>query len=136
MFALTMMNGMCMAFPDVCLTPTPVGPIPIPYPNMSMGEMADPATCADTVNVLGMPALMQESQIMLSQGDDGGVNGGIMSGIFIGPTEFLLGADDVIFEGGPALPMGATMTGQNGEGMPNIEGDYIVPSQTVVMALG
>ena len=27
-------NGVTIAFPDVCKTPTPAGPIPIPYPNI------------------------------------------------------------------------------------------------------
>ena len=29
-------NGIAMGFPDVCKTPSPVGPIPIPYPNIAM----------------------------------------------------------------------------------------------------
>ena len=28
-------NGVTIAFPDVCKTPTPGGPIPIPYPNIA-----------------------------------------------------------------------------------------------------
>ena len=28
-------GGMTIAFPDVCKTPTPGGPVPIPYPNIS-----------------------------------------------------------------------------------------------------
>ena len=28
-------GGFTVAFPDVCKTPTPVGPIPIPYPNIA-----------------------------------------------------------------------------------------------------
>lgn len=27
-------GGMAIAFPDVCLTPSPSGPIPVPYPNI------------------------------------------------------------------------------------------------------
>lgn len=27
-------SGECLAFPDVSLTPTPAGPVPIPYPNI------------------------------------------------------------------------------------------------------
>lgn len=32
-------NGVTIAFPDVCKTPSPAGPIPIPYPNI--GKSAD-----------------------------------------------------------------------------------------------
>ena len=31
-------NGVTIAFPDVCKTPTPGGPIPIPYPNISQSD--------------------------------------------------------------------------------------------------
>jgi hypothetical protein len=45
MFANTQMMGMDFAFPDVCLTPSPAGPVPIPYPNIAMGPTAIP-NCA------------------------------------------------------------------------------------------
>ena len=57
MFQNTMGGGMNLGFPDVCLTPTPVGPIPIPYPNISTGATSNPATAALTVLCDGMPAL-------------------------------------------------------------------------------
>ncbi len=31
-------NGVTIAFPDVCKTPAPGGPIPIPYPNISQSD--------------------------------------------------------------------------------------------------
>ena len=31
-------NGTTIAFPDVCKTPTPGGPVPIPYPNIGMSS--------------------------------------------------------------------------------------------------
>ena len=31
-------SGVTSAFPDVCSTPTPGGPIPIPYPNIAMSS--------------------------------------------------------------------------------------------------
>ena len=34
-------NGMSIAFPDVCKTPTPGGPIPIPYPNIGKSSDTD-----------------------------------------------------------------------------------------------
>jgi len=36
--ASTKGGGMCLAFPDVCKTPSPGGPVPIPYPNTGMGS--------------------------------------------------------------------------------------------------
>ena len=31
-------NGVTIAFPDVCKTPTPGGPVPIPYPNIAQSS--------------------------------------------------------------------------------------------------
>ena len=31
-------GGMSMVFPDVCKTPSPGGPVPIPYPNIAMSD--------------------------------------------------------------------------------------------------
>ena len=58
MFALSMGAGMDMCFPDVCLTPTPVGPLPIPYPNMAMSAATMPMAftvlteCTPTLNMM------------------------------------------------------------------------------------
>ena len=53
MFGNSQMMGMDMGFPDVCLTPTPAGPVPIPYPNIGMGPTAIPGQ----VKVMGSPKL-------------------------------------------------------------------------------
>ena len=45
MFANTQMMGLDAGFPDVCLTPVPAGPVPIPYPDIAVGPMGKP--CRD-----------------------------------------------------------------------------------------
>jgi hypothetical protein len=40
-------GGVTIAFPDVCLTPSPGGPIPIPYPNIGFSS-DDSAGSKDT----------------------------------------------------------------------------------------
>ena len=35
-FIKTQMAGLDFAFPDVCLTPTPAGPVPISHPNLAL----------------------------------------------------------------------------------------------------
>ena len=87
-FASTMGTGMCMAFPDVCKTSTPVGPVPIPYPNIAQLAMANPATCALTVLIFNKPAATTMTMIMLSSGDEAGCAGGVISSLFIGPARF------------------------------------------------
>src|SRR5471032_1872289 len=102
-FASTMGTGMCMAFPDVCKTPTPVGPDPIPYPNIAQLAMANPATCAPNVLIFNKPAATTMTMIMMSSGDEPGCNGGFMSGLFIGPAQFTLGSMVVSIVGAPAV---------------------------------
>ena len=134
MFQLTMEGGMNMGFPDVCLTPTPVGPIPIPYPNISTGATTNPASTALTVLTECTPSLNQASEVLISNGDEPGVNMGVASGMIMGPTEFILGSFTV-FVGGPPAQRMTSMTGHNGLSM-NCPGVSLVPSQVRVLVLG
>lgn len=134
MFQSTMGGGMSLGFPDVCLTPTPAGPIPIPYPNMATGATANPMTTALTVLTDCMPSLNQMSQTMISMGDNAGVNMGVASGLVMGPQEFILGSFTVLKEGAPAQRM-TSITGHNGLSM-NAPGISLVPSQVTVLVLG
>jgi len=43
MFTNTQMMGMDLGFPDVLLTPTSFGPVPIPYPNIGNSPLAKPS---------------------------------------------------------------------------------------------
>ena len=134
MFQLTSAGGQNIGCPDTCLTPTPVGPVPIPYPNISTGATANPATTALTILCDGMPSFNQMTIIPMSQGDEAGTNLGIVSGMVMGPTEFILGSQ-VVFKGGaPAMRLTST-TGHNGLSM-NCPGTAIAPSQVVVMVMG
>jgi hypothetical protein len=134
MFQLTMMGGMMMGFPDVCLTPTPAGPVPVPYPNISTGTTTIPTTTALTVLTDGMPSLNQMSKVYISNGDNAGVNMGVASGTVMGPTEFILGSLTVLKQGMPAQRM-TSMTGHNGLSM-NCPGVCLAPSQVTVLILG
>ncbi len=134
MFQSTMMGGMSLGFPDVCNTPTPVGPVPIPYPNISTGATANPATTALTVLTDCMPSLNQMSQTLLSNGDNAGVNMGVASGLVMGPQEHILGSITVLKEGAPAQRM-TSITGHNGLSM-NCPGVSLAPSQVTVLVLG
>ena len=129
MFVCTMEDGMTMAMPDVCLTPAPPAPpLPIPYPNMGQLMMATPPV--PTVLVCGVPALNKASMVAISSGDEPGVNGGVISGVFIGPVEFVMGSMVVTIGGQPAVRLGDPIKGNDG----NAFGSVIVPSQPLVMA--
>lgn len=131
MFAVTKQNGQCMAMPDVCKTPAPPAPpIPIPYPNISMPMMGMP--CTLKVLICGMPALTKASKISLSNGNQPGVAGGLVSGKIMGATEFILGSLKVKLEGNPAVKLGDPTKQNDG----NAVGSVLVPSQAVVMIMG
>ena len=38
--ATTVAGGMCNGMPDTCNTPTPAGPVPVPYPNVAQCNQA------------------------------------------------------------------------------------------------
>jgi hypothetical protein len=129
MFANTQMMGIDTGFPDVCLTPTPAGPVPIPYPNIAAGPMGVPAA----YNVLWMctPAHNMMTTIPMTNGDNVGVNMGVASGTVMGPSRHLTAAFTVIVGGAPATRM-TSVALQNSTNCP---GARIVPSQVKVMLL-
>ncbi len=133
MFQLTMAGGENIALPDVCLTPTPGGPVPTPYPNISMSMTALPPTTVMTMLVDGTPVLNMLSEIPISNGDEAGVNMGVISGMIMGPTRYIMGSETLMLEGIPAVKL-TSETGQNGE-MMNAEGACLVPSQEIMIVL-
>ena len=90
-------GGMSTVFPDVCNTPTPGGPVPIPYPNI--GKSSDATAGPTTVTTDGQMPMTQDAQYMMSNGDQAGSAMGVMSGTIQGPCEFMMYSFDVKFEG-------------------------------------
>jgi hypothetical protein len=127
----TLQNGQCLGFPDVCLTP--VGPVdvPIPYPNIGMCPTGVMTTT--TVLVANMPALTQGSQLPMSQGDDAGASGGVMSGMILGPIAFRTASSKVAFQGQKVIVLTA-MTAHNGASANYPAGVLMSPSQAKVLA--
>lgn len=124
-----------MGNPDTCLTPAPPGPpIPVPYPNTSMCTMAVPPTTAMNVLLTAGPAHNIMTMVPMSQGDNAGLNMGVMSGMVMGPTRWLKGSMKVMMGGKPAVRL-TDMTGHNGASM-NVPGNTIAPSQQKVMIMG
>jgi hypothetical protein len=91
-------NGLTTAFPDVCKTPSPAGPVPIPYPNVA--KSSDSASTASTVKCDGNPACVKDSNFSTSTGDEpGSAGGGVVSNKIKGKAEFVNFSFDVKFEG-------------------------------------
>ncbi|MFT5506585.1 MAG: hypothetical protein ACI8XC_004313 [Gammaproteobacteria bacterium] len=129
MFASTQMPAISFGFPDVCLTPTPVGPIPIPYPNIAVSAMAIPTifnqfTCA-------MPDHNLATVTPLSNGDNAGVAMGVASGLVMGPSRHMLGSFKVFKSCMPATTM-LKPTIQNSTNAPGIS---LSPSQIKVLIM-
>lgn len=90
-------NGITSAFPDVCKTPTPGGPVPIPYPNIAMSQ--DTSKGASTVKCDGNPVCVKDSNFMVSTGDEPGSLLGVASNKVKGKAEFVNFSFDVKIEG-------------------------------------
>jgi len=91
-------NGVTVAFPDVCKTPSPGGPIPIPYPNVA--KSSDTAKGTKKVSVHGNPVCVKDSNFSTSTGDEAGTaGGGVASSKTKGKAEFVNFSFDVTFEG-------------------------------------
>ena len=115
--------------PDVCKTPTPTGPVPIPYPNIAQNAMFIPSTIAKKVKIVGASAVIVGAKTGLSNGDEPGVLGGVSSGSFIGEMECTKGSSKVRIEGKGAVRMGDSTKQNKG----NTMGMIAVPSQPIVM---
>ena len=91
-------GGVATAFPDVCKTPSPAGPIPIPYPNIA--KSSDTAKGTSKVKCDGNPVCVKDSNFSMSTGDEAGsAGGGVASNKIKGKAEFVLFSMDVKFEG-------------------------------------
>ena len=110
-------SGVLMGFPDVCKTPTPAGPIPIPYPNIA--KSSDTAKGSKKVKVDGNPVMVKGSNFSQSTGDEAGSVGGVASSVTKGKAEFILYSFDVKFEGKNVSRLGDLMLGNKGSS-PNV----------------
>ena len=98
-------NGVTIAFPDVCKTPSPAGPIPIPYPNI--GKASDTSGGPTKVTTDGKMPMTKGAKYSMSTGDEAGsAGGGVVSGKIKGTCEFMLYSFDVKFEGKNVCRMG------------------------------
>jgi hypothetical protein len=89
---------MSIVFPDVCKTPSPGGPIPIPYPNT--GKASDTSDGPTSVKVDGKMPMTKGAKYKMTTGDEAGTaGGGIISSTTKGEAEFMMYSFDVKIEG-------------------------------------
>jgi len=90
------------------------------------------ANCQLKHLIMMMPAHNLGTTIPLSNGDEPGVAGGVMSGTIIGPARNLKGSVKVLHGGMPATRM-LDSAMQNSTNVPG--GMTMIPSQTKVMIM-
>ena len=100
-------GGMSIVFPDVCKTPSPGGPIPIPYPNI--GKASDTSKGPKKVKTDKKMPMTKGAVYIMSTGDEAGSATGVISSKVKGECEFMLYSFDVKFEGKNVCRMGDPM---------------------------
>jgi hypothetical protein len=119
------------AFPDVCKTPVLDIPVPIPYPNTSLGPTAIPSQM--TFFTMMMPSHNLATIKPITMGDQPGVELGVVGPFDMGATRHIMGSTN-FFIGGPPCTKMTSPTGQNGLA-PNALGATITPAQIVLISL-
>lgn len=129
MYLCTTAKGKTLATPDVCKTPAPPGPpIPMPYTNTATPAMANPVV--RTVLVGGSPTLARNAKIPMSNGDNPGVAGGMVSNSFMQEVCFISSSNKVKLGGKPAVRYLDQIKANKGNAM----GSFVEPSQSKVSA--
>ncbi|WP_027183150.1 PAAR-like domain-containing protein [Desulfovibrio inopinatus] len=121
-------GGQALGQPDMCFTPAPPGP-PVPVPYVNVADLSMAVDTAMNVLVCGSLGLNLSSTVPMSDGDQPGVTGGVVSQVFMDEAGFSAGSTKVLIEGAPAVHLGASTT-QNAY---NCVGSIVAPSQTKVI---
>jgi uncharacterized Zn-binding protein involved in type VI secretion len=98
-----------------------------------MLNQASGGTCSSKVKIVGNKAVMQDTEITMSSGDEAGSAGGVVSSKVKGSAKFKQGSSKVKIEGKGAAYLGA-MVGQNDGSNSNMPaGHQVAPSQVKVI---
>ena len=126
-------NGLAISSaPDVCKTPMPFGPIPLPYPNIAKaGDLSGGSkrTTAD-----GNSIAVKGSKFAKSMGDEAGSAGGLASGVNKGAAKFISSSSNVMIEGKPVCRLSDKMMMNKGNTM--CSGVLIAPVVVVLAGSG
>lgn len=84
--------------PDVCKTPSPGGPVPVPYVNVAQDSNLEQGT--KSVQIDGNPVALSSSKLSTSSGNEGGTaGGGLISSKVKGTVTWASSSIDVKIEG-------------------------------------
>ncbi len=105
-------NGIAMAtIPDICKTPSPAGPVPIPYPNIAQSSAL--ASGTTTVKADGNMVANKGSEYSRSNGDEAGTAGGVKSSVNMKAAKWITYSMDVKMDGKNACRLSDKMTSNN-----------------------
>lgn len=123
------MPGLDFSFPDVYLQPTPVGPVPLPFPSMGMRATEIPTIF--NVLIMCMPAhnLMNMAPVTIS-----GPGPGVASGMVCSASKNAKGSMKLFINAMPSTRALLDPTLQNGMS-PNSVGLTLAPSQVRLLVL-
>lgn len=96
--------GVSIVFPDVCKTPRPGGPVPIPYPNI--GKSSDTSKGPKSVKTDRQLPMVKGAQYTRNMGDEAGTLKWIISSDQMGACKFMTYSADFKFEGKNVCRMG------------------------------
>lgn len=95
-------DGKVVGFPDVCMTPGPGGPVPIPYANVAQSK--DLKKASRSVSINEAPVCLSDSYLGTSTGNEAGTaGGGVTSGRTKGGAHPVNHSFDVHIEGKPVV---------------------------------
>jgi len=94
--------------PDVCKTPSPGGPVPVPYPNIS--KTSSLSDGSSDVKADGSLICIKGCQLTPSHGDEAGTLGGVKSSVNMKEAKFILYSMDVKIEGKNACRLSDKLT--------------------------
>ena len=114
--------------PDVCKTPSPGGPVPVPYPNISQSTTLAKGTTTVKADG-GMMIAVKGSEFSLSNGDNAGVAGGVKSSTFMKESTWILYSFDVKMDGKNACRLSDKKM-QNHENAADLMGAKLKPTKT------
>ncbi len=130
-------TGIALAFPDVCLTPVGPSMVPIPYPNIAQLASAQNTATDVLIGPSSLPALLLDSEVPTSSGDEAGTGGGVASGgPPMGSCRVAMASTSVVYGSSQkGLARFGDMTEQNRSpgGTPNATGQILSAFPTVLV---
>jgi hypothetical protein len=97
---------------DICKTPTPGGPVPMPYPNVGLSSTPGPGFTTKTLSI-ATPMWTKKGKSALTNGDQPGVALGVVSNKIMGMVAILMSSTDVEAEGGGVVRTGDKSNGNS-----------------------